>query len=133
MEDQTITVSLGLTLCTNPDTRNFLRVGIEAHGVRLDGDVEEQAQAALTASLKVIRVLEDGLQEVVTEVIMESETPGLVRDTLASHEDKITRLTRLFSGCAKAIREMKESMGAGEEAESDVESTKETESNGPTG
>jgi hypothetical protein len=101
-----ITVSLGVTLCTDPETRNFLRVGIEANDIDTDGDVEAQAQASLVASLKVIKVLDDGLKEAITDIIMDSDKPGLMKDTLAAHEDKLTRVARVLHSVSARIAEL---------------------------
>lgn len=101
-----ITVSLGMTLCTNTDTRNFLRVGIEAQDIDTDGDVEAQASASLVASLKVIKVLDDGLKETITDIIMDSDKPGLVKDTLATHEDKLVRAARVLHGLSARVAEL---------------------------
>ena len=101
-----ITVSLGMTLCTNVDTRNFIRVGIEAQDIDTEGDVEAQASASLIAALKVVKVLDDGLKETITDIIMDSDKPGLVKDTLAAHDDKLLRAARVLHGLSTRVAEL---------------------------
>lgn len=98
-----INVNLGATICTDPDSRNFLRIGVDALDIDTEGDVEAQAQAALKASVQVIKVLDDGLKEVVTDVVLDDSTPGTVKQTLDSHEDKINRMARVFHKAVQRI------------------------------
>ncbi len=100
----TIKVGLGVTLCTNPDMRNFLRVSVEAEGIDVDGDVEAQAQAALEGALKVMVILDDGLKTAVTNCIIDSDTPGLTKDTIAAHDKDIKRINRIL---VKAVGDIK--------------------------
>lgn len=100
-----INVSLGITLCTNPDLRNFIRVGVEAQDIDIEGDVEAQAQAAITAALKVTHILDDGLKETVTDIIMDSDKPGLVREMLKEHDEKLVRAGRIMSGLSGRLAE----------------------------
>ena len=37
---QKVNVSLGITLCVNPELRNFVRLGIDAQEIDLAGDVD---------------------------------------------------------------------------------------------
>ncbi len=102
-----INVSLGVTLCTDEGKRNFMRFGLEAQDIDVDGDVEVQAQAALTAAMTVAKVLNDGITETITEVICEANAPGLVRDALASHDEKIMRMGRILRKAVGDIENLK--------------------------
>ncbi len=104
-----VNVNLGMTLCTDPENRNFIRVGIEAQDIDIDGDVEAQAQGCLKVSMEVITILNDGLKEAVTDVIMGSEKPGLVRDALAAHDSKFTVMGRAMAQALKRIGKLEES------------------------
>ncbi len=112
---RTINVSLGITLCTDPENRNFIRVGVEALGIDLDGDVEAQAQGALKCSLEVLTILDDGLKEAVTDIVMGSAKPGLVRDALAGHDEKFIKIGRVMATALRRLDKLEE--GKGEEVE----------------
>ena len=88
-----VSVSLGITLCTDPEKRNFLRIGMEALEVDPNGNVEEQAQAALVAGIKVLRVLDEGLQEEVEQVASDLEgVPVSLREDLGHVKGAVGRL-----------------------------------------
>ncbi len=102
-----INVNLGVTLCTDPDNRNFLRIGIEAQGIDVDGDAREQAQACLTCAIEVIHVLDDGLQEAIVDVISDTGKVGLVKETLEAHSDQIGRIGRALRAGLNDIASLK--------------------------
>ncbi len=91
---QTINVNLGVTLCTDPENRNFIRMGIEAQGIDIDGNIQEQAQAHMTAAIEVISILNDGLTESIVEIVSMGGKEGLVKETLETHTDQIGRIGR---------------------------------------
>ncbi len=103
-----ITVSLGMTLCTNPDTRNFIRIGIEAQEIDVDGDIEAQANASLVASLTVLKILDNGLKGAVSDVIIEEGAPGIVRDALKGHDEKMARVARVVQSALARITTLEE-------------------------
>jgi ubiquinone biosynthesis protein UbiJ len=103
-----INVSLGVTLCTNPDLRNFIRVGIDAQGIDLDGDVEAQARAAMLAAITVVKVLDEGLEEAVSEIIAEEGNPNLLKETLAKHGETIEKLKSAFFRVADRVKTLEQ-------------------------
>ena len=70
-----IGVNLGLTLCTDPQNRNFVRVGCEISDIDLDHDIELQAKKAVDGMVKVFSMADEGLQHSVYEVLVENELP----------------------------------------------------------
>lgn len=91
-----VNASLGATICTDPENRNFLRVGVELQGIEIDGDVEAQGAAGMTATLTILKILNDGLEETIADVILDRNTQGSVKETLAVHEEKLNKFARLL-------------------------------------
>src|SRR3990172_2639316 len=86
-----INASMGLTICTNEQARNFVRLGIDITDIDPAGDVEVQARAAMIAWVKVVGVIDDQLQEELTEVLATYEgVPIKVRDDLKKLKEELT-------------------------------------------
>ena len=95
-----VNVSLGVTLCTNEEKRNFLRLGIDALEVDVAGDVEAQAQAAITVGIKVLKILDGGLCEQVEEVVAGFEgVPVALREELGKVRQQLARLETKLVPC----------------------------------
>ena len=62
-------ISLGLTVCTDPEMRNFARFGFDISDIDTDGDVKEQAEAGVAAMLTVFDVCDDGMRSKVSEAL----------------------------------------------------------------
>ena len=106
MSGNLINVHLGTTLCVDSENRSFIRVDVECQNIDVDGDVEAQAQTDLKAAVKVFKVLDDGLQEMVSDIILGAMQPGLVRDQLAEQSNQIARLTKLMPGVINRVKEI---------------------------
>ena len=88
-----IDVLLDVTLCTNEQSRNFLKVGLHALDIDLAGNVEEQAQAAVVAGIKVLKVLNGGLCEQVEEVVSGFDgVPVVLREELGRVKLRVEHL-----------------------------------------
>ena len=105
---QKITVSMGITLCVNEEKRNFLRLGIEASEIDLAGDVEEQAQAALVASIKVLTILDEGMQEQIEGIASELEgVPTSLRDEIGRVKIEVGKMqTSLIPNIVNKVKEL---------------------------
>jgi hypothetical protein len=102
-----IGASLGITLCTDPDAHNFLKLGVEVQDIDPEGDVEAQANSALVANLKVIKILDSGLQEVVQEILVDSELSGTsVKEQLDKHSQEIQNIQRVLGPTVRKIKEL---------------------------
>ena len=69
-------VSLGVTLCTNPEVRNYARLGFDIEDIDTEGDIEAQAQESVNAILKTFTVANDGLETAVIEALGAAPTDG---------------------------------------------------------
>lgn len=107
-----INVSLGTTICVNPENREFLRLGIDVTEVDTDGDVEAQAATGLAAGIKVLKVIDEGLSEEVTDLLLGAAEPGLSKDLIEKHESAIAKLEELVGRqsalLGKTINKVKE-------------------------
>ena len=108
---RTLNVSLGMTLCTDPENRNFIRVHVGVDGIDPDGDAVAQAQSDASVAIEVIEVLDDKLRTVITEVIAGSEKPGLVREALANHDDKFLKIGRVMTMALRRLDKLEEDGG----------------------
>ena len=101
-------VSLGLTLCTDPQNRNFVRVGCEISDIDLEKDVELQAKRAVDGMIKVFSMADEGLQHSVYEVLVENELPqanaGKLFFQMKEQIDNMEK--RLFPNIVEKVKEL---------------------------
>ena len=103
-----IGVSIGITLCVDPENRNFLRMGIDASDIDPEQDIEEQANAAVVAAIKVINILDDGLMEQVEDIASElNGVPTKLRDEItAMKQELFTVKEKTIPNVVNKVREM---------------------------
>lgn len=77
-------VSVGMTLCTDPENRNFAKFGFELSDIDTEGDIEAQTQEGVAAMLKVHTAVNEGMEQavVVSLTDLHSVNPEGVRDDL---------------------------------------------------
>ena len=85
-----------------------LRVGVEVQDIDITEDVEEQARAAVVASIKVLDILNEGLQEVVADSILSINDGDAtsVADTLAAHTKSLSQIRTALSQTVKKVGEL---------------------------
>ncbi len=103
-----IGVSIGITLCVDPENRNFLRMGIDASDIDPKQDIEEQANAAVVAAIKVINILDDGLMEQVEDIASElNGVPTKLRDEITEMKRELyTVREKTLPNVINKVREM---------------------------
>lgn len=62
-------VSLGFTVCTNLERRDFTRIGFDITDIDTNGDVEVQARDGMAAVLKVMAIGNEDIKEALTSAI----------------------------------------------------------------
>ncbi len=117
-----IGVSIGMTLCTNPDRREFLRLGLDVTDIDTDGDVEAQAETCIAAGVKVFAKLDEGLNAQVSDILMGAQEPGLSKDRLDEHSTAVDEMKellqkhdRLIGGIVTKVTELIEKVEANNE------------------
>ncbi len=103
-----IGVSIGITLCVDPENRNFLRMGIDASDIDLEQDIEVQANAAVVAAIRVIGILDDGLMERVEDIASElNGVPTKMRDEITEMKRELFGVKeKLLPNIVDKVREM---------------------------
>lgn len=100
-------VSLGLTLCTDPEMRNFARFGCDINEIDLDGDIEAQAEAAVAAITKVTAVANEGLEETITLTLSDLPEGKSAREELGYLTSEFEKLkVNLLPNMVKEIRRL---------------------------
>lgn len=113
---------VGVTICVDEEKRSFVRLDMETEDIDPEGDVEAQAQTALTAHLSVIKILDDGVHEALTDVIMGASEPGLVKDTLEALQTKVDKIGRVLTGPNGVILKTKQLIDEGKALTEKVDS-----------
>ena len=87
-------VELGLTICTDAETRNFARFGFSINDIDTEGDIEEQANAGVSAVLKTFEVADEGMAEAVSVALtdLRSAKPDGVREELDTINDSLDHI-----------------------------------------
>ena len=112
-------VSLGLTLCTDPDQMNFAKFGFNIEDIDTDGDIEAQANTGLSAILKTFEISNEGMEKAVTESLSEltSIEPAGIRselDKVAASVDRISeKLIPNIIGQVKKLTEQVDALPTG--------------------
>ena len=70
-------VSLSITVCTDPNLRNFARFGASIEEIDVDGDIDAQVESSVAALLRVHTATNEGLEQAVTESITADYLPSL--------------------------------------------------------
>ena len=87
-------VHLGLTLCTDPENRNFARFGMDISDIDLDGDVEAQANAAVSAVMTVTTIANEGLEEAVTVALTELPQGRTIGGELTELQEQLNHIRK---------------------------------------
>ena len=67
-----------------------IRVGMNAIDIDVSGDVEAQAEECLAAGIKVMRVLNNGLQEEVAGMLVDSDQdPTALREMIKGYDERL--------------------------------------------
>ena len=110
-------ISLGLTICTNEERRNFARFGFDIADIDTTGDIEEQANESMAAILRVFQIGNEGMEVAVTEAL--TEVSGMkntgVRDELNDLETKVSHIMdNLIPNIVGKVRDIDTRIGIGE-------------------
>ena len=98
-------VSLGVTLCTDPENRNFARFGCDISEIDVSGDVEAQANEAVQAIITVTDVANGGLEENIAMTLGELPEGKNMRDELAVLSSDMQKLkTSFLPNLVKGLR-----------------------------
>ncbi|KKL15707.1 hypothetical protein LCGC14_2502900 [marine sediment metagenome] len=105
------TVSLGATI----PTRDYANIKVEVtlHEIDIDGDVEAQAREHLEATAKIIRMVDGGLEEIVTAAVLGSDVEARVQETLRKLTESQGRMTSRLEGTITKVRELVEAKSKG--------------------
>lgn len=106
MEKQTVDVRFDMTICTDEETRSYLKVGVTANGIIVSEDVLAQAKAAEQAAIVVMGVLNEGLQEEVASAIVVVKNPAMMSDQMKEMDDRLERTERLLGRAVLKIKEL---------------------------
>ena len=103
-----IGVEIGITLCVNPENRNFLRMGINASDIDPEQDIDVQANAAVIAAIQVIEILDDGIMERVEDIASElNGVPTKMRDEITEMKRELfTFKEKTLPNVVNKVREM---------------------------
>ena len=102
-------ISLGMTVCTDPELRNFARFGFDISDIDTDGDVKEQAEAGVAAMLTVFDICDDGMRNKVSEALtdyysLQPEGLNHELDQLRNNYARIT--TKLVPNIVEKVKEV---------------------------
>ena len=102
-------IQLGMTICTDPEMRNFARFGFDISDIDTDGDVKEQAEASVAAMLTVFDVCDEGMREKVSEAL--TDYYSLQPEGLNHELDQLRRgyariTTKLVPNIVEKVREV---------------------------
>ena len=103
-----IGVSLGMTICTNSEMRNFARFGFEITDVDVDGDVKAQAEAGVSAMMEVFDTCNEGMEKAIVEslTIMDSPTESISDDVEQLRNGVNNIITKLVPNIVKKVKEL---------------------------
>lgn len=97
-------VMLGATV----PTRQYANIKVEVtlHNIDIDGDVEAQAREHLEATAKIIRVIDGGLEDIVTASVLGTDIEAQVQETLRKHNASLGRLSSRLEGTIVKVGEL---------------------------
>ena len=89
-------VNIGLTLCTDPENRNFARFGFDIADIDTEGDVEAQAKEGVLAAVQVLGISNDGLEVSVKESLadLSSVSPEGITEDISTLRTTVTKISK---------------------------------------
>ena len=104
----------------------WLKTGLDAMDIDVDGDIEAQTQKCLAAWIKVTRILNDGMQEEVAGLLIDpDEAPTAVKASLEEANARFDRLERVIGRVVTKVRELADTVEDAEEKPEAEETPKE--------
>ena len=84
-------IDIGLTVCTDPDRRNFARLGMSINDIDTAGDIDEQANEGISTAVKLFDMANSGLEEAIIDALgdLTDITEGGVRADVAKIKNDI--------------------------------------------
>ena len=113
-----VNVSLGLTLCTNESSRNFLRLGMDVLEIDTAGDVDAQIGEGITVGVKAMHRLDDQLLEEVSDIVTthQGDAPKL-RDEVEATNRRLAHVRdKLIPNIIEKVKELVRRVDKGDEA-----------------
>ena len=104
-----VSVNLGMTICTDSESRNFARFGFEISDIDTVGDIEQQAHESVDAVLKVFTIANHGMEEAVVGALtdLSSLNPEGVRDELNSLRGRVDHVQhQLVPNVVEKVKEL---------------------------
>lgn len=120
MAELTVDVHLGATINIEEESHSFIKPDISINGLDVNGDWEAQLQQGLVVGIAGLKVLNDGIVEVVSEAVTMLDNPTVVADQLgdtATRMEKIENINiRVVARVRELIAEVKELAGGAAKA-----------------
>ncbi len=112
-----VNATLGLTLCTNESSRNFLRLGLDVTEIDTALDVDAQIEGGITVGVKALHRMDDQLLEEVSDIIAvhQGDAPRL-RDEIAATKEQLAHVReKLIPDIIEKVKELVARVEKGEE------------------
>lgn len=119
-----VSVSLGLTLCTDEDKRNFARFGFDLMDLDVAGDIESQAREGVSAILTALAVANDGMEDAVSTALsdLSSVEPSGVREEMDKLQKTVDRISgKLIPNIVAKVKELDDKVTGGKEEDEGAE------------
>ena len=90
-----------------------IRVGMTALDIDVDGDVEAQSAECLAAGIKVMRVLNNGLQEEVAGMLVDSDQdPTALREMIKAYDGRLGKLESTLGRVISKVKSLADELEA---------------------
>ena len=121
-----VNVSLGLTLCTNESSRNFLRLGMDVLEIDTAGDVDAQIDDGITVGIKAMHLMDDKLLEEVSDIVTthQGDAPKLRDEVMATNERLARIQDKLIPNIIEKVKELAGRMDVEDAAKQAMEAPK---------